>query len=40
MVPAQPQHNQEVAIIVEVVLLVVAGESKEGKLPFYHSGQF
>ena len=40
MVPAQLQSNQEVTQIVEVVLLVVAGESKDGKLPFYHLEQF
>ena len=40
MVPAQLQSNQEVTSIVDVVLLVVAGESKNGKLPFYHPGQF
>ena len=37
---AQPQPNQEVAPIVEVVLLVVTGESQDGKLPFYHPGNF
>ena len=40
MVPAQLQSNQEVTPIEDVVLLVVAGESKDGKLPFYHPGQF
>ena len=40
MTLAQPQPNQEVAPIVEVVLLVVAGESQDNKLPFYHPGQF
>ena len=40
MALAQLQPNQEVAPIVEVVLLVVAGESQDGKLPFYHPGQF
>ena len=37
--PAQLQSNQEVTPIVDVVLLVVAGEIKDGKLPFYHPGQ-
>ena len=40
MALAQSQPDQEVASIVEVVLLVVAGESQDGKLPFYHPGQF
>ena len=40
MAIARPQLNQEVAPIVEVVLLVVTGESQDGKLPFYHPGQF
>ena len=40
MVPAQLQSNQEVTPLVDVVLLVVAGGSKDGKLPFYHPGQF
>ena len=40
MALAQSQPDQEVASIVEVVLLVVAGESQDGKLLFYHPGQF
>ena len=40
MVPAQLQSNQELTPIVDVVHLVVAGESKDGKLPFYHPGKF
>ena len=40
MTLAQSQPDQEVDQIDEVVLLVVAGESKDGKLPFYHPGQF
>ena len=40
MVPAQLQSNQEVTPIEDVVLLVLAGESKDGQLPFYHPGQF
>ena len=40
MVPAQLQSNQEVTPIVDVVLLVVAGERKNGKLPFDNPGQF
>ena len=38
MTLAQSQPDQEVAPI--VVLLVVAGESQDKKLPFYHPGQF
>ena len=37
---AQSQSDQEVAPIVDVVLLVVAGLSKDGKLPFFHPGHF
>ena len=40
MALAQSQPNQEVPLIGEMVLLIVAGESKNGKLPFYHPGQF
>ena len=40
MTLAQSQPDQEVTPIVDVVLLVVAGENKDGKLPFYHPGQF
>ena len=40
MTLAQSQPDQEVAPIVEVVLLVVAGESQDKNLPFYHPGQF
>ena len=40
MVLAQLQPNQEVAPILGVVLLVVAGESQDKTLPFYHQGQF
>ena len=40
MVAAQLPSNQEVTPIVDVVLLVVAGESKDGKFTFYHPGQF
>ena len=40
MTLAQSQPDQEVDPIDEVVLLVVAGESKDGQLPFYHPGQF
>ena len=40
MTLAQSQPDQEVTPIVDVVLLVVAGEIKDGKLPFYHPGQF
>ena len=40
MTLAQSQNYQEVAPIVEVVLLVVAGESQDKTLPFYHPGQF
>ena len=40
MTLAQSQPDQEVTPIVDVVLLVVAGESKNGKLLFYHPGQF
>ena len=40
MVPSQLQSNQKVTPIVDIVLLVVAGESEDGKLPFYHPGQF
>ena len=40
MVPAKLQSNQKVTSIVDVVLLVVAVESKNGKLPFYYPGQF
>ena len=36
----QSQPDQEVDPIVEVVLLVVTGESKDGKHPFYYPGQF
>ena len=40
MALAQSQPDQEVALIVEMVILVVAGESQDNKLPFYHPGQF
>ena len=40
MALAQSQPDQEVAPIVEVVLLVVAGESQDKNLPLYHPGQF
>ena len=40
MALAQSQPDQEVAPIVEMVLLVVAGESQDKKLLFYHPGQF
>ena len=40
MAPAQSQPNQELIPIVEVVLLVVAGENKNEQLSFYHPGQF
>ena len=40
MTLAQSQPDQEVAPIVKVVLLVVAVECKNEKLPFYHPEQF
>ena len=40
MALAQSQPDQEVASIVEMVLLVVSGESQDTKLPFYQPGQF
>ena len=40
MTLAHSQPDQEVAPIVEVVLLVVAGESQDTKLPLNHPGQF
>ena len=40
MTLAHSQPDQEVAPIVEVVLLVVDRESKDGKPSFYHPGQF
>ena len=36
MLPAQPQPDQKVTPIVELVLCVVAGESKDGKRIFYN----
>ena len=40
MALAQRQPNQEVAPIVKVVLLVVTGDSQDGKIPFNHQGRF
>ena len=40
MTLAQSQPDKEIDPIVKLVLLVVAGKSKDGKLLFYHQGQF
>ena len=40
MVLAQPQHDQETAPIVEVIILYLGGAGRDVKLPFFHHGQF